>query len=75
MSRSTYSQGATLPTAELPYERLDEHRREIVDHALRVQQTTNTVSALELLKSHNFTADLIERVLLEPDQRRAISPH
>ena len=71
MNRSTYSHGAPLAIADVPYHRSDVLRREIVDHAVTVQQTSNTVSAIELLKAHDFDAQLIERVLLEPARRRA----
>ena len=71
MNRSTYAYGAPSANADVPYQRSDLLRREIVDHAVQVQQSTNTVSAIELLKAHDFDAQLIERVLLEPARRRA----
>ena len=75
MNRSTYSHGAPQSTADGPYQRSDDQRREIVDHAVQVQQIANTVSAIEVLKSHDFDAALIERVLLDPSRRRATAAH
>jgi hypothetical protein len=59
-----------LAVAEPPYERLDLQRRDIVNHAISVQESSNTISALEYLKSHDIDANVIERVLLEPQRRR-----
>ncbi|RJG25863.1 hypothetical protein [Massilia cavernae] len=56
-----------------PYERTDARRRDIVNHAISVQQACNTVSALEYLKSHGIAPHVIERVLLEPGRRRRTS--
>lgn len=53
------------------YERQDEHRCNIVDHAIAVQENGNTVSAIEYLKAHDIAAHVIARVLLEPQRRRA----
>lgn len=71
MNRSTYTYGAPPANPDVPYQRSDLQRREIVDHAVQVQQSSNTVAAIELLKAHDFDAHLIERVLLEPARRRA----
>ena len=59
-----------LALAEPTYERRDGRRRDIVNHAISVQEDSNTVSALEYLKSHDIDAQVIERVLLEPSRRR-----
>lgn len=56
--------------AEPSYERSDVRRRDIVNHAISVQETSNTVAALEYLKSHDIAPNVIERVLLEPAKRR-----
>jgi len=53
------------------YERQDEHRYHIVEHAIAVQENSNTVSAIEYLKAHDIAAHVIARVLLEPNRRRA----
>ncbi|MDB5920352.1 MAG: hypothetical protein JWR40_4586 [Massilia sp.] len=58
---------------EPSYERRDEHSRDIVDHAIAVQQSRNTMSAVEYLKSHDIAADVIERVMLDPERRRGNS--
>ena len=53
------------------YERQDEHRYQIVEQAIAVQENSNTVSAIEYLKAHDVAAHVIARVLLEPHRRRA----
>jgi len=42
----------------------------IVNRGIQVQSSFNTVCAIEYLKSHNVDPQVIERVLLHPDQRR-----
>lgn len=56
--------------AEEDYQRQDMHRRDIVNHGISVQESSNTMSAIEYLKSHDIDPDVIERVLLEPQRRR-----
>jgi hypothetical protein len=56
------------------YQRQDLRRREIVNHGISVQESSNTVSAIEYLKAHDIDPKVIERVLLEP-QRRRLHPH
>ena len=63
-----------LAVAEPEYQRRDLRQRDIVDHAIQVQESSNTMSAIEYLKSHDIAAELIERVLLEPDRRRSDLP-
>jgi hypothetical protein len=55
------------------YERRDVRCRDIVDHAIAVKESRNTMSAVEYLKSHDIAAHVIERVLLDPVRRRANS--
>jgi hypothetical protein len=55
------------------YERRDVRCADIVDHAISVQESRNTMSAVEYLKSHDISADVIERVLLDPERRRTNS--
>lgn len=55
--------------------RQDGRRRDIVDHAILVQASSNTMSAIEYLKAHDIAATVIERVLLEPLRRRAPTHH
>ncbi|QYF96235.1 hypothetical protein KY495_19090 [Massilia sp. PAMC28688] len=50
--------------------RRDERQRDIIDHAVAVQASWNTVAAIEYLKSNGVDPSLIERVLLEPARRR-----
>lgn len=50
--------------------RRDEESSAAVDRGLLVQSSFNTVCAIEYMKSHNVTPQVIERVLLHPDQRR-----
>lgn len=59
-----------LALAEPNYERRDVRCRDIVDHAIAVQESGNTMSAVEYLKNHDIAADIIERVLLDPARRR-----
>lgn len=62
---------AVHPPAPSHQERRDARSRDIVDHAIAVQETSNTMSAVEYLKSHDVAPHVIERVLLEPARRRA----
>lgn len=57
------------------YQRQDLRRRDIVNHGIAVQENSNTMSAIEYLKSHDIDASVIERVLLEPHRRRHPSHH
>lgn len=52
------------------YRRCDEHQRQIVDHAISVQRSSNTMAALEYLKAYDIHPAVIARVLLEPGKRR-----
>lgn len=62
--------GTDTALAEPQRPRLDLARRDIVDHAISVQESSNTVAALEYLKAHDIDPRVIERVLLEPARRR-----
>jgi hypothetical protein len=44
-----------------------------VDRGILVQSNFNTMCAIEYMKSHNIPAEVIERVLLEPELRRNCS--
>ncbi len=61
--------GAALAATQ--YQRMDVHRRDIVDHGISVQESCNTVAAIEYLKAHDIEPHVIERVLLEPQRRRS----
>jgi hypothetical protein len=54
--------------------RLDLRQRDIVDHGVLMQQRSNTMSAVEYLKSRDIDPRVIERVLLGPRYRRSRSP-
>jgi hypothetical protein len=50
--------------------RRDNALQRIVNCGISVQSRSNTVCAVEYLKSHNVGADVIERVLSQSKQRR-----
>ena len=52
--------------------RLDRQKRDIVQHGISMQQSSNTMSAVEYLKSRDVASHVIERVLLEPRRRRSL---
>lgn len=64
-----------LARGEPSHERCDVRCRDIVDHAIAVQESRNTMSAVEYLKSHDIASHVIERVLLDPERRRTVSAH
>ncbi|MFC4929561.1 hypothetical protein [Massilia sp. GCM10023247] len=51
--------------------RHDLRQRAIVDAGLAVLVSSNMMSAFEYLRTRDIATDVIERVLLEPDQRRS----
>lgn len=55
----------------IPYQRRDGQRRDIVDLGIALQQRSNTMTAVEYLRSQDIGNDVIERVLTEPGRRRA----
>lgn len=68
-------QAGSCALAGLNYERRDLRCRDIVEHALAVQAASNTMSAVEYLKSHDVGADVIARVLLDRAHRRSGAAH
>lgn len=66
--------GGTAAAPPLACQRSDIRQGAIVDRAIAMQAQSNTVSAIEFLKSHGVDARLIERVLLDPHRRRSF-PH
>lgn len=50
--------------------RTDAGQRRIVDAAIEVQQNSNTMSAVEYMRSRDVKSGVITRVLLEPARRR-----
>jgi hypothetical protein len=75
MNQHRMDTNGDLAIADPNYERVDLRMRDIVDHAISVQESSNTVSAIEYLKSHDIDARVIERVLLEPQRRRTNTVH
>jgi hypothetical protein len=75
MNQFQHSGPSDLAVAEADYQRLDLRRRDIVNHGISVQESSNTVSAIEYLKSHDIDPNVIERVLLEPNRRRGPTAH
>jgi hypothetical protein len=74
MNRKAIESGG-MSVAEADYQRVDVRRRDIVNHGISVQESGNTVSAIEYLKAHDIDPDVIERVLLEPHRRRGQHSH
>ncbi|MES2902012.1 MAG: hypothetical protein V4723_19960 [Pseudomonadota bacterium] len=69
------AQPANGPTSAPRNLRHDARCRDIVNHALAMQQGATTLCALEYLKAHGISAAVIERVLLEPQRRRSLLEH
>ena len=60
----------SAPPAPLFQPRHDEACSAVVERGIVVQNSFNTVCAIEYMKSHNVHPRVIERVLLHPEQRR-----
>lgn len=75
MNRQQRHDSGGLALADPAYQRQDLRQRDIVNHAISVQENSNTMSAIEYLKSQDIHPDVIERVLLEPERRRAALTH
>lgn len=58
-------------TTAVPYQRRDAHLTDVVDLGIALQQRSNTMSAVEYMRSQNVGHDVIERVLTEPGRRRS----
>lgn len=71
MNRLQRHDSGGLALADPSYQRQDLRQRDIVNHAISVQENSNTMSAIEYLKSRDIHPDVIARVLLEPERRRA----
>jgi hypothetical protein len=52
--------------------RMDRQKHDIVQHGISMQQSSNTMSAVEYLKSRDVAPHVIERVLLDPRRRRSL---
>ena len=48
----------------IPYQRRDTQQKDIVDLGIALQQRSNTMSAVEYMRSQNVGNDVIERVLV-----------
>ena len=57
--------------ASLNDARTDARQRVIVDAGIAVQGSSNTMSAVEYLRTRDIRSHVIERVLLEPHRRRS----
>jgi hypothetical protein len=57
--------------ATVSYQRRDAQQQDIVDLGIALQQRSNTMSAVEYMRSQNVGNDVIERVLTEPGRRRS----
>lgn len=51
--------------------RHDETQRTIVERGISMQQSSNTMSAVEYMRSRDVEPQVIARVLLEPERRRS----
>lgn len=51
-------------------QRHNEECSAVVNRGILVQSSFNTICAIEYMKSHNIDPQVIERVLLHPEQRR-----
>ena len=63
--------GRTALLSTMNEARTDLRRRRIVDAGIAVQGSSNTMSAVEYLRTRDIGAKIIERVLLEPHLRRS----
>lgn len=60
----------SVSKADFNQQRRDEQSSAVVDRGIIVQSSFNTICAIEYMKSHNVAPQVIERVLLHPEQRR-----
>lgn len=60
----------SLSKADFNQQRRDEQSSSVVERGIIVQSSFNTICAIEYMKSHNVAPQVIERVLLHPEQRR-----
>jgi hypothetical protein len=65
--------GRTARLSTMDESRTDLRQRRIVDAGIAVQGSSNTMSAVEYLRTRDIGAHVIERVLLEPHLRRSRS--
>jgi len=60
----------SVPRTDFNQQRQDEQSSAVVERGITVQAHFNTICAIEYMKSHNVAPQVIERVLLHPEQRR-----
>ena len=60
----------SVPKNDVSQQRHDERSSAVVERGIIVQSSFNTICAIEYMKSHNVAPQVIERVLLHPEQRR-----
>ncbi len=60
----------SVPKNDFNQQRQDEKSSAAVERGITVQASFNTICAIEYMKSHNVAPQVIERVLLNPEQRR-----
>ena len=60
----------SVPKNDVSQQRHDERSSAVVERGIIVQSSFNTICAIEYMKSHNVSPQVIERVLLHPEQRR-----
>ena len=63
----------TAQLSTMDESRTDLRQRRIVDAGIAVQGSSNTMAAVEYLRTRDIGAKIIERVLLEPHLRRSRS--
>lgn len=59
------------PQVAVPNARCDHRCHAIIEHGILMQQSGCTVTAVEYLKARGVAPEVIRRVLLEPQRRRA----
>ena len=64
-------EAAMATTQQQLNRRYDTGREVLVERAIAIQAGTSTMSAVEFLKAHQFTAPVIVRILFQHDARRA----
>jgi hypothetical protein len=68
---NTFNKAVAVAPGAPPHERRDCRSRDLVEHAIEVQESANTMAAVEYLKSHDVAPHVIARVLLDPEKRRS----
>ena len=69
--RTPPTSNIAVPDTQQLNRRHDARREALVERAIAIQAGTSTMSAVEYLKAHQFTAPVIMRILFQHDARRA----